>query len=140
MRPNKTTLAALCITGLLTFLPAHVLAQTADQPGVTVEGFPGLPSQNTSVPTIKVTTRETILDVLVTDDKGQPVRGLKQSDFNVSEDGHPQPIRSFAEYDKETRPPASPPPAWTIPTRRPARHRHDSRYCISISRPRPSPA
>ena len=107
MRPNKTTLAALCITGLLTFLPAHVLAQTADQPGVTVEGFPGLPSQNTSVPTIKVTTRETILDVLVTDDKGQPVRGLKQSDFNVSEDGHPQPIRSFAEYDKET-PPAPP--------------------------------
>ncbi|MGP8261131.1 MAG: VWA domain-containing protein [Acidobacteriaceae bacterium] len=112
MRPSKMTLAALGITGLLTFSPAYIPAQTADQSGVTVEGFPGFPSQITSAPTIKVTTRETILDVLVTDDKGQPARGLKQSDFTVSEDGHPQPIRSFAEYDKET-PPA---PPRTLPT------------------------
>ena len=112
MRPSKTTLAALGITGLLAFMPACVPAQTAAESGVTVEGFPGFPSQITSAPTIKVTTRETILDVLVTDDKGQPVRGLKQSDFTVSEDGHPQPIRSFGEYDKET-PPA---PPRTLPT------------------------
>jgi VWFA-related protein len=64
-----------------------------------------------AAPTLHVTSRETIVDVLVTDDKGQPVRGRKQSDFTVLEDGQPQPIRSFYEYDK-----ASPPaPARTLP-------------------------
>jgi len=107
MRPSKTTLVALSIAGFLAFLPARAAAQTADQSGVTVEGFPGFPSQLTSAPTIKVTTRETILDVLVTDDKGQPVRGLSRSDFTITEDGHPQPLRGFSEYDKTT-PPAPP--------------------------------
>src|SRR5208283_5323029 len=64
-----------------------------------------------AAPTLHVYSRETIVDVLVTDDKGQPVRGRKQSDFTVLEDGQPQPIRSFYEYDK-----ASPPaPARTLP-------------------------
>lgn len=64
-----------------------------------------------AAPTLHVYSRETIVDVLVTDDKGQPVRGLNQSDFTVEEDGKPQPIRSFHEYDK-TSPPA---PARTLP-------------------------
>jgi VWFA-related protein len=64
-------------------------------------------AKSATIPTIQVYSRETILDVLVTDDKGQPVRGLTQSDFTIEEDGHPQPIRSFAEYDK-TAPPAPP--------------------------------
>jgi VWFA-related protein len=64
-----------------------------------------------AAPTLHVYSRETIVDVLVTDDKGQPVTGLKQSDFTVLEDGQPQPIRGFNEYDK-----ASPPsPARTLP-------------------------
>ena len=85
-----------------------VRAGAAQQAGVTVEDFP---SQLNSAPTIKVTTRETILDVLVTDSEGHPARGLKQSDFTISEDGHPQPIRSFSEFDK-TAPPA---PLRTLP-------------------------
>jgi len=64
-----------------------------------------------AAPTLHVYSRETIVDVLVTDDKGQPVRGLTRSDFTVEEDGKAQPIRSFHEYDKDT-PPA---PVRTLP-------------------------
>ena len=61
--------------------------------------------------TLQVYSRETLVDVTVTDAQGHPVRGLKQSDFTVEEDGHPQPISSFYEYD-QTSPPA---PARTLP-------------------------
>ncbi|HEV7766003.1 MAG TPA: VWA domain-containing protein [Thermoanaerobaculia bacterium] len=39
------------------------------------------------------------LDVVVTDAKGQPVRGLKKSDFVVLENGVSQPITNFSLYD-----------------------------------------
>jgi VWFA-related protein len=64
-----------------------------------------------AAPTLHVYSRETIVDVLVTDDKGQPLRGLTRSDFTIEEDGQPQPIRGFYEYDKQ----APPPPARTLP-------------------------
>ena len=58
-------------------------------------------------PTLQVYSRETVVDVTVTDAKGQPVHGLKHSDFALKEDGKPQPIRSFHEYGTQTIP--SPP-------------------------------
>ena len=73
--------------------------------------FQSVQQQPSAAPTLKVYSRETIVDVLVTDDKGQPVRGLTRSDFTVEEDGHPQPIHGFDEYDKE----APPAPARTLP-------------------------
>ena len=51
-----------------------------------------------ATPTIQVYSRETIVDILVTDDRGQPVHGLSRSDFTIREDGKPQPIRSFGEF------------------------------------------
>lgn len=66
---------------------------------------PTPPTPQSTVPTIQVYSRETIVDVLVTDAKGEPVYGLKQSDFTISEDGHPQPIRSFAEFGFDYAPP-----------------------------------
>ena len=51
-----------------------------------------------SAPTIKAYSRETVVDVTVTDAKGNPVHGLKQSDFTVKEDGKVQPIKSFEEF------------------------------------------
>lgn len=51
-----------------------------------------------TTPTVRVTSRETAVDVTVTDKQGNPVHGLTQADFMVKEDSKPQPIRSFHEY------------------------------------------
>lgn len=48
-------------------------------------------------PTIRATTDLVVVDVVVTDNHQNPVRGLKASDFAVLEDGHPQSIKSFEE-------------------------------------------
>jgi VWFA-related protein len=87
MRPIKPILLALTLT-----LPAT--AQT---------------------PTLKVYSRETIVDVTVTDAKGNPVHGLKQEDFTLKEDNKPQPIRSFHEYATQPipAPPKLPPNVYT---------------------------
>ncbi len=52
------------------------------------------PSPDPAAPTLKVTTRLTRVDVTATDLNGDPVKGLKQSDFTVKEDGKPQPIKN----------------------------------------------
>jgi VWFA-related protein len=104
MRPGKTTLAVLGITALLTFSPACIPAQTADQ---------------SSAPTIKVTARETVVDVTVTDAKGNPVHGLTRAVFTLKEDGKPQPIRSFHEYSKQPVPEPEKLPPNTYSNRQP---------------------
>ena len=68
-------------------------------------------------PTLHVTAREVLLDVLVMDRSGQPVPGLKASDFSLSEEGEPQVIRRVDEHfpmpaadrDKLASVPALPP-------------------------------
>ena len=58
--------------------------------------------QNAVAPsTIQVFSRETVVDVVVTDKDGQPVRGLTQADFTVKENGNEQAINSFAEFGAE---------------------------------------
>ena len=64
-------------------------------------------AQQTTVPTIKVTARETVVDVTVTDKDGKPVHGLKRADFTVKEDGKVQPIRSFDEFGSSTPEPTT---------------------------------
>jgi len=48
-------------------------------------------------PTLSVTTREVLLDVVVTDG-GRAVTGLKASDFTVLEEGKPQAVASLQEH------------------------------------------
>src|SRR5215472_19169945 len=61
------------------------------------------PSQNPQdnsapVPTVKAKVREVLVDVVVTDSKGDPIPGLKHEDFQLFEDGKTQPIRMFVEH------------------------------------------
>src|SRR5580698_5124750 len=63
-------------------------------------------SPEPAAPTLKVYSRETVVDVTVTDAKGNPVHGLNQSDFTVKEDGKSQPIRSFSEHTTQPAPAA----------------------------------
>ncbi len=49
-------------------------------------------------PTLRVTTREVLLDVLAIDKTGHPVTGLKTSDFSVTEEDEPQVIRRVNEH------------------------------------------
>lgn len=50
---------------------------------------------NQEVPSVKVTTRLVIVDVVAHDKKGQAVTDLEASDLRILEDGKEQPIRSF---------------------------------------------
>ena len=67
-----------------------------------------------SATTLKVYSRETIVDVTVTDAKGNPVHGLTRDDFTVKEDGKPQAIKSFEEFGARSAPVA----AQELPKRR----------------------
>ena len=46
----------------------------------------------------RVSSRAVLVDVIVTDQQGNPVTGLKQSDFAVTEQGKPQAIDFFEEH------------------------------------------
>jgi VWFA-related protein len=63
-----------------------VLAQAGSQPAQA----PG-----SGVMTLKANVRRVSVDVVVTDSKGHPVKGLGREDFQVFEDGVPQQLRSF---------------------------------------------
>jgi VWFA-related protein len=76
------------------------------------------PSPAPSGPTLQVYSRLTVVDVTVTDGKGQPIHGLKQSNFTIKEDGKVQPVESFVEVSEDMAaaqrtPPKLPPNVYT---------------------------
>jgi VWFA-related protein len=87
-------------TMLLTSLSAlSILAQQpAPQPSVSTAQQP--------ITTLQATARIVVLDVVVNDGHGHPVKDLKASDFRLSEDDIPQTLASFVEHDSDPVPPA----------------------------------
>jgi len=85
---------------MLFFLPAaSVFAQT--------------PAGSPAQPVFKTTAREVVVDVVVTEGKGQAVNGLGKEQFQVFEEGKPQAIDFFEEHGARSRPAGSlpaPPP------------------------------
>jgi VWFA-related protein len=99
----RSLLAGLTLFTALT-LTAHAQVESVD---VTQQ----MDAAQHATPTIQVYSRETIVDVLVTDNNGKPVTGLKRSDFTISEDDKPRPLRGFQETSKDP----TPTPAPTLP-------------------------
>ncbi len=61
--------------------------------------------------TIRANTRLVVVDVVVTDKKGQPVTGLKPEDFTVEENGKKQKVSVFVPPGITNRTAATPAPA-----------------------------
>ena len=66
---------------------------------------PSAPEQETPVATLHVATRLVVLDVVVTDTHGKPVRNLSKEDFTIVEDREEQTIASFEPPDQHALPP-----------------------------------
>ncbi len=68
-----------------------------------------------AMPTLKITTRLVVVDVVAVDGKGHPITDLKPEDFTLSESGANQQIKIFnfqqpASSDQTQQPPAKLPP------------------------------
>jgi VWFA-related protein len=106
-RLDRPILLALGVTGVILGLGRGMSqGQTSTAAAPTQEAS----SDSAVTPTLQVFSRETVVDVTVTDTKGNPVRNLKASDFTIEEDGKPQAIRGFQEYGKDTPPETRVPP------------------------------
>lgn len=96
--PNSAShqLMAALLIGNLFAAPAHLIAQQSatDVPSLT----------------LRTNTRLVVLDVVVTDKKGQAVTGLTADDFTVEENGKKQKVSVFLPASANRMTPASPPP------------------------------
>jgi VWFA-related protein len=68
------------------------------------------------ITTIKASTQAVVVDVVVTDSQGHPIKGLQKKDFQVSEDGKTQDVRYFRNMNSAPAPGvAAPAPAMATP-------------------------
>lgn len=73
------------------------------------------PAGSSDQPIFKATTREVVVDVVVTEGKGEAVNGLRKEQFQIFEDGKPQTIDFFEEHSSRTRPAGSLPTPPAMP-------------------------
>jgi VWFA-related protein len=99
-----------CRSALLALLFGITWVACAHLPALAQQSQPASAPASIPEPTIRISVRRVVVDVVVTDSSGVPVKGLKQSDFRVTEDGKPQQLRSFTSYQPETDTQPVPPP------------------------------
>ncbi len=71
-------------------------AATSDSSSGAAATAPNAPPAE-PLATIRISTKAVVVDVVVTDNKGRPIKGLHQQDFQLAEDGKAQDMRSFRE-------------------------------------------
>jgi VWFA-related protein len=97
----------------LVLLPALAGAQDKPQPSPS----PSPAAPESPAPTFPAQVELVTVDTVVTDKKtGQPVTGLTQADFVVTEDGKAQSISSFEAVSVPAKPKETPPPKPRVST------------------------
>ena len=82
------------------FLSAAQAQQPVEQP----QPDAAQAQQPSSPETFKVETRVVLVDAVVTDKKGNYIRGLAAPDFKIWEDGKEQPVSSFSRENNDADP------------------------------------
>jgi VWFA-related protein len=91
-RLGNISSSALCCFGLALCSLSLTMATPAQQ------STPTLQERSQQAPRLSITTREVLLDVVVTDRSGNAVPGLTASDFSVTEEGGPQRLTHLEEH------------------------------------------
>jgi VWFA-related protein len=97
MKTHPVSLRTLSLSFFLLALPLSLVSPLCSQTA---------PKADKSDSVLRATTRLVVVDVVVVDEKGNPVTGLKAEDFTVLEDGKPQTIRDFSFQTPRTVAPA----------------------------------
>jgi len=86
-----------CLLALLLCAGSAATAQVGaqPQPAPAPAGSPAGPGQSAATPTLRVYVTRVVLDVVVTDAKGNVVPGLTKDDFTVTDADEPQTVTSF---------------------------------------------
>jgi VWFA-related protein len=96
-----TVLSAIALAGMCLAVPMRGQSGSS-APSPTIQASPsGAPvgqQDSTQVTTIRTFSNLVVIDVVVTDNQGNPVRGLKQSDFTLTENNKLQSVRHFEEH------------------------------------------
>ena len=100
---QRTLFSSRLVLLCLPLWPGFVHGLVSQQP---------VPLDPSVAPHITVSVRRVVVDVVVTDAHGKPVKSLPASQFRVFEDGKPQSLRSFDEHTSESLPP---PPKPNLP-------------------------
>ncbi len=75
-----------CLLGVVLFFFFPAYSQTSN------------PDSSSQQPTFRANVRRVLVDVVVIDNKDEPVTGLPKERFQIFEDGHPQTLTSFDEH------------------------------------------
>jgi VWFA-related protein len=107
--PHVMALLTLAVATGSLFAQSDAATPTPNQPPAQTESPSTTPAADASQDapqsdaqqpyTFRQTVRRVIVDVMVRDKDGKPVRGLKASDFSIAEDKKPQEILSFDVFD-----------------------------------------
>jgi VWFA-related protein len=117
MTRRRTALAFMMLMGAVV-----ALAQEAPPPeGEEVPAAESPPSTQAETPSFPAEIEQVVVDVVVTDKKGTPVRGLTRGDFTVLEDGVPQTVVSFDAVELPEEPAPGPRPGAEAEPTPPAR-------------------
>jgi VWFA-related protein len=95
--------------------PEPAVASAPAEPDFDVPSLSG--HNQGQVPVFKANSEAVVVDIVVTKGRDEPVTGLRKEDFQIMEDGKPQPVDFFEEHAPDNAPavplPQMPPNVYT---------------------------